>query len=95
MMANKEKETIIYLDVDGPLAGFVEASCRLFGQDVQELYARWPAGKRYGSFWELFDRQLTAADFWQEIDNQGNRFEGEVACRDCGLSYSSFGLRYD
>lgn len=64
---------VILLDLDGVLVDFVEGVCRLFGQDVAALLARWPAGDCY-SFWHLLDGNLTSRDVWAEINRAGDDF---------------------
>ena len=66
-----ESEKTVLLDMDGVVADFVSAACRLFGKNPEAEHARLNPD----TGWDFFDAWgLTASDFWQQIDLAGESF---------------------
>lgn len=62
------KITRIHLDVDGVLADWTGAVCRLFGRDPDQVHADWPA-----DVWDLsIVLGISRNEMWRAVDDAGS-----------------------
>lgn len=71
MVTKRHKKPIIFLDMDGVLADFVQAALRVhFGNEWRDVLRAWPKGA-----YETYDHMgITVDQFWAKINKCGADF---------------------